>query len=104
MTASRKVLEGMVPVLTQTPPSMPGLSTTATFLPLLLDEMAQFRAAGPVPMIKRSKSYLTGLVVVGEAFVFVAVSWLDGGDLNVESVVVSDLVSSGGREEEVDLL
>jgi hypothetical protein len=49
-----------VPVLTHTPPSMPGLSTTATFLPRRLDEMAAACPAGPVPMTIRSKSNLGG--------------------------------------------
>jgi len=56
MTASRNVLDGMVPVFTHTPPSKPGFSTTATFLPFLLAEMAHMMAAGPDPMTNKSKS------------------------------------------------
>jgi hypothetical protein len=55
-TASRSVFEGMVPVLTHTPPSMSPRSMTATLLPSLAAAMAAFCPPGPDPMTTRSYS------------------------------------------------
>src|SRR5579859_2036637 len=56
------VLEGMVPVLTQTPPTKVRASTTATFLCILEAATAARWPAGPEPMTTRS--YLTALIQV----------------------------------------
>ena len=49
-TASRSVLDGMVPVLMQTPPTMSQRSTMAARRPSLAAAMAAFWPAGPDPM------------------------------------------------------
>src|ERR1700682_6790193 len=55
-TASRSVLDGIVPVLMQTPPSIRPRSTTATVLPSLAAAIAAFCPPGPEPMTTRSYS------------------------------------------------
>src|ERR1700722_8565444 len=50
------VLDGMVPVLTQTPPSMLGRSTIATRRSSFAAAMAAFWPPGPDPITRRSKS------------------------------------------------
>ena len=52
--ASRSVLEGIVPVLMQTPPSMSGRSITATRLPSFAAAIAAFCPPGPEPITSRS--------------------------------------------------
>ncbi len=54
ITASRRVLDGMVPVLTHTPPTMCLRSTTQTRLPSFAAAMAAFCPPGPEPMTSRS--------------------------------------------------
>ncbi len=56
ITASRRVLDGMVPVLTQTPPTMVLLSITQTLWPSLAAMIAAFCPPGPDPITARSKS------------------------------------------------
>ena len=56
------VLEGMVPVLMQTPPTTERASTTATRLFILAAATAARCPAGPEPMTTRS--YLTALMRV----------------------------------------
>ena len=53
MTASRSVLDGMVPVLTETPPIMCRRSTMAT-LPSFAAAIAAFCPPGPEPITSRS--------------------------------------------------
>ena len=53
-TASRSVLDGIVPVLTQTPPIIMWRSATATRLPSFAAAMAAFCPPGPVPITSRS--------------------------------------------------
>jgi hypothetical protein len=53
-----KRLRGIVPLWSDTPPSWPGRSTTATFLPSLAAAIEAFCPAGPDPMTARS--YLWG--------------------------------------------
>src|SRR5580698_3270691 len=62
MTASRMVLEGMVPVLMQTPPTTERASTTATRFFILEAATAARWPEGPDPMTIRS--YLTALMRV----------------------------------------
>ena len=50
------VLDGMVPVFTQTPPSMSGRSTIATRRSSLAAAIAAFWPPGPDPITSRSKS------------------------------------------------
>ena len=57
-TASRRVLDGIVPVFTQTPPIIPRRSTTHTRLPSFAAAMAAFCPPGPDPITSRSKSYI----------------------------------------------
>ena len=57
-TASRRVLEGIVPVWIETPPSRSRRSTTATRLPSLAAWMAAFCPLGPEPITRRSRSTL----------------------------------------------
>ena len=52
--ASRSVLDGIVPVLTHTPPSMSGRSTTATRRSSFAAAMAAFCPPGPEPITRRS--------------------------------------------------
>lgn len=54
LQAYLKVLLGMVPVCTQTPPSMELLSMTQTVLPYLTDSRAHICAAGPDPTMIKS--------------------------------------------------
>src|SRR6516225_3966050 len=56
--ASRKVLLGMVPVCTQTPPMVRLRSMTATFLRSLAAQIAAFCPAGPLPTTIRSYTLL----------------------------------------------
>ena len=60
-TASRRVLEGIVPVWMETPPRRSRRSATATRLPSLAAWMAAFCPEGPEPMTSRSSS--TGLIL-----------------------------------------
>ena len=53
-TASRSVFDGMVPVLTQTPPIMSRRSATATRLPSFAAAIAAFCPPGPEPITSRS--------------------------------------------------
>src|SRR5271166_3500776 len=62
MTASRMVLEGMVPVLMQTPPTTERASTTATRFFILEAATAARCPEGPEPITIRS--YLTALMRV----------------------------------------
>ena len=55
-TATRRVLEGIVPVWIETPPRRWRRSTTATRLPSLAAWMAAFWPLGPEPMTRRSRS------------------------------------------------
>jgi hypothetical protein len=55
-TASRKVLLGIVPVSTQTPPTHAFFSITATRLPSFDAWTAARWPAGPLPIATRSKS------------------------------------------------
>jgi hypothetical protein len=54
--ASRRVLLGIVPVSTQTPPTSRRFSTTAARFPSLAAWIAARCPAGPLPMQMRSKS------------------------------------------------
>src|ERR1039458_9435272 len=60
MTASRMVLEGMVPVLMHAPPTTERASTTATRFFILVAATAALCPEGPEPMTIRSN--LTGLM------------------------------------------
>ena len=53
-TASRSVLDGMVPVLMQTPPIMSPRSTIAARWPSFAAAIAAFWPAGPEPMTTMS--------------------------------------------------
>ena len=53
-TASRRVFDGIVPVLTQTPPIMVRRSATATRFPSLAAAIAAFCPPGPEPITSRS--------------------------------------------------
>ena len=55
-TASRSVLDGIVPVWMETPPRRSRRSATATRLPSLAAWMAAFCPEGPEPMTSRSSS------------------------------------------------
>src|ERR1700757_3916495 len=55
-TASRSVFDGIVPVLTHTPPNIRPRSTTATDLPSFAAAIAAFCPPGPEPMTTRSYS------------------------------------------------
>src|ERR1700739_4541829 len=66
MTASRMVLEGMVPVLTHTPPTTDRDSTTATRFFIFEAATAARCPEGPEPMTTRS--YLAALMRVSPAF------------------------------------
>src|SRR5437588_6549257 len=57
---SRRVLEGMVPVLTEAPPRTTSRSIRATLLPKYAACAAPFSPAGPEPMTMRS--YMAALV------------------------------------------
>src|ERR1700752_1757004 len=52
------LFDGMVPVLTHTPPSIPLRSISATFLPSLAEATAAFCPPGPEPMTTRSYSII----------------------------------------------
>src|ERR1700757_3538754 len=52
------LFDGMVPVLTHTPPSIPPRSITATFLPSSAAATAAFCPPGPEPMTTRSYSLI----------------------------------------------
>ncbi len=56
ITASRSVLDGIVPVFAQTPPTMLRRSITATRLPSFAAWIAAFWPAGPEPITSRSYS------------------------------------------------
>src|SRR6266540_4994270 len=56
--ASRRVLEGIVPVLMHTPPTMSVRSTTAARRPSLAAAIAAFWPPGPEPITSRSYSYI----------------------------------------------
>src|SRR5215469_13856463 len=66
MTASRIVLDGIVPVLTQTPPTTERDSTTATRFFIFEAATAARCPEGPEPMTIRS--YLAALIRVSPAF------------------------------------
>ena len=53
-TASRSAFDGIVPVFTQTPPSICPRSTIATRAPSFAVWMAAFCPAGPEPIATRS--------------------------------------------------
>src|SRR5262249_50790824 len=55
-TASRRVLDGIVPVFRHTPPSIRGRSTIATLRSSLAAAIAAFWPPGPDPMTTRSNS------------------------------------------------
>ncbi len=59
MTASRIVLDGMVPVLMQTPPTIIGRSTIAARLCSFAAAIAAFCPAGPEPITNRSYCSMT---------------------------------------------
>src|ERR1700756_277602 len=63
-TASRRVFDGIVPVLVHTPPSIRSRSMTATVLPSLAAAMAAFCPPGPEPMTTRSYSRVDGCMCV----------------------------------------
>jgi hypothetical protein len=54
MTASRRVFDGIVPVLMHTPPTMCRRSTTAERRPSLAAAIAAFCPPGPDPRTSRS--------------------------------------------------
>ncbi len=54
MIASRSVLDGIVPVCRQTPPTISLRSMTATFFPSFAAAIAAFCPAGPDPMTTSS--------------------------------------------------
>src|SRR5512133_1408633 len=51
----------MVPVLTQTPPTIPLVSTMHTLWPSLAAMIAAFWPPGPEPMTARSKAYVCSI-------------------------------------------
>ena len=74
-TASRRVLDGIVPVLRHTPPTMSLRSTIATCRPSFAAAIAAFWPPGPEPITKMSKSYTYTSVTMGRAVLNPSAAW-----------------------------
>src|ERR1700691_4405173 len=89
------VLEGMVPVLTHTPPTTSRPSTTATRLPILAAATAALWPAGPEPIT--TKSYFTALMPFSLPF-----SLLDGIE-TCDSTPGGLLLRRAGRNSRINV-